>query len=149
VSDTYVAGPDVEGAVKDYLRQAAEVTATACGTRTFLAPDDPEFPYNRVWRIGGGEDTSNAPIDQALIQIDVFGQVRQLAEADTVRRGIRAALRRLQDEPFTAAGKARLLGAVVRDDRRLPDLEAQDGGVTGARPRYVITALVMGVHAPS
>lgn len=136
---------DAEGALKDYLRSDAEVIASAAGTRTFLrAKNGTQFPYIEVTRIGGSEDTSNAPIDAALMQIDVFGRVRQLGECTAVRGAVRSALRRLDDTSFTSPGKGRILGASVSDDRRFPEPEAQDAdGTVGERPRYVITATVV------
>lgn len=126
-----------------YFRASTLVNTTAAAGRTFLAVDSPTFPYIQVTRIGGPEDGSDAPMDLALIQIDIYGRVRQLDEANTVRRGVRQALSALDETAYTATGKGRLLGAVVRDERRFPTANQQDaGGVIGERPRYIITALV-------
>jgi len=142
---TVTAGPDVEGALKDYFRQQVDVLATAAGDRTFLTSRTGSvFPYIVITQIGGGEDTSDAPMDNALIQIDVFGRVRQLAEADAVRKAVRVALVKLSMEGgFDVPGKGRLLGTAIRDQRRFPEPEAQDAdGTVGERPRYIITASV-------
>lgn len=140
------AGPDVEGAVKRYLQQAPSVLSGPAADRTFLAVKKPTFPYITVIRIGGGEDGSEVPADTALLQIDVLGRIGELAEANEVRRGVRVALARLDENPFDDANNARLLGAIIRDERRFPEPDAQDpGGVIGERPRYIITTEVYAV----
>lgn len=142
------AGPDVEGALKAYLQADTGMLAAPCGARTWLAVGrDAVFPYNVITRIGGGETSSDAPIDDGLVQIDIFGRVLQLTEADQCRRAVRKALAALTGTPYTASGKGKLLGAVVRDDRRQPIQDAQDGAVVGERPRYILTVAVTCIDA--
>lgn len=135
--------PDVEGALKDLLRTDADVLASPAGARTYLAlPDDPSFPCVTVLRIAGGEDTGEAPVDVALVQVDIWGRVKRLSQSDEVRLAVRRALSKVrQRTPVT--GKAVLWGATVRDDRRFPTPQAQDSdGAIGERPRYILTVQV-------
>ena len=67
--------PDVEGALRDYLLADAGVAALVSGG-FFAIPDTPTFPLFVVSRVGGGDDTSEAVLDRALIQIDVWGPSR-------------------------------------------------------------------------
>lgn len=138
--------PDIEGALKDYLKADVDVLATAAGSRTYLAlPDKPTFPCITIIRISGGETASEVPLEQALVQIDVRGRVQQLAETEAVRKAVRKALSKLQGRPFDAAGKARLYAATVADDRRFPEPRQQDeDGAIGERPRFILTAQVVG-----
>jgi len=145
------AGPDLEGALRDYLQQSPDMLASPAGPRTYLAARaDTVFPYVTLIRIGGGDDTSNAPMDQALVQFDVLGRVLQLGEANEVRRALRIALAKLSDAPFTSPGKGRLIGSSIRDERRFPEPAAQDpDGAVGERPRYIVTAQVLVIDAPA
>lgn len=139
MSDTF---GDAEGAIVSYLR----ATTTAFGTRVFLAlAGATVYPVCRVGRVGGGDDPSDAPLDQALLQIDVYGRVRQLAEAESARQEIRSALKALSETGgYNVPGKAYIYGATVADDRRLPEPNAQDAdGTVGERPRFIITAQVV------
>lgn len=138
--------PDVEGAVMSYLRAFPLVTATPVGTRTYLAVKTPAFPYIVVTRLGG--PAAGGTGDLALMQIDVYGRVGALQETSDIRRAVRAALLSLEGAPYVSVGRAALLGATIRDDRRFPESDAQDSdGTLGERPRYIITASVYAVGA--
>ncbi len=141
---------DVEGALKEYLRTDVDVLASPAGARTYLAlPDSPTFPCVTLIRIAGGEDTGEAPVDLALVQIDVWGRVKRLSEANEVRTAVRKALSKVRQRT-PVAGKAVLWGATVRDDRRFPVPQAQDSdGAIGERPRYVLTVQVTATPAAS
>lgn len=130
---------DVEGALMDYLR-AYSLTVQEVDTRTFLAVTDPDYPYIQITRIGGPADGTGAG-DVALVQFDVIGAVRALRDTNDARRALRRALLTLEDTPYSAPGKGKLIGAQIRDDRRFPD-EGQDGSTIGERPRYIVTASV-------
>lgn len=131
--------PDVEGGIRDYLRGHTDVAA-AVGARVFFGvPDEPTFPLVAVRRVGGGDDTSEAPIDQALIQLDCWGGVDaaghgKKAEADTVRRAVRQALYEIRGATALNASTV-AYGAAVTSDVFLPD-------PNNDRPRYAVTALV-------
>jgi hypothetical protein len=127
--------PDVEGAVRDYLRDQ-----DVCDGRVYFGvpTGSPTYPLATVQRVGGGDDPSEAPIDQALIQIDVWGRVdaaghTDKAEARTAADAVRAALHAIRgatalSETCTA------YGAAVEADLWAPD--------PTDRGRYSITALV-------
>lgn len=77
--------PDVEKVISAYLRSRTEVTALV-GDRIYTEiPKTPTFPLVRLTRVGGAPITSRPlHIDQAIVQVDVFGgpktQARLLAE---------------------------------------------------------------------
>jgi hypothetical protein len=143
--------PDTEGAIRAYLRTATEVTSSAIGTRVFFGVPKPHketnFPLAVVTRVGGGPDSSDAPIDQAVIQIDVHGTFTEGQYGD--KRGCRAAanailraLRFLDNANGAVVAvdgvNVALHGAIVSNDLWLPDTDND-------RPRYVITAAVTAI----
>lgn len=129
--------PDVEGAVKACL-----VAANVCGGRVFFGVPSPvtesTFPLATVQRVGGGDDPGEAPLDLALIQIDVWGRKDAAGHTD------KAAARAEANAVRTALGEIRgatalsptvtAYGAAVESDLWAPD--------PSDRGRYVITALV-------
>ena len=136
--------PDVEGAVKAFLQADPDVAGSAAAGRVYFAvPETPTFPLITVVRISGGEiRASEVPLDVALVQIDVRGQVKRLGECDDVRRAVRKALSKIR-QATPVAGKGVLYGANVLDDRRQPEPAAQDtSGAIGERPRYALTVQV-------
>lgn len=139
--------PDTEGALKTYLSTYPAVVSSAAAGRCFLATrSNVEFPYVLVSRLGGGDAPGDAPMDLALIQVDVYGRVVQLAEAGAVLNAVLEALAALNHTDAIVPGKARLAGAIVRDRRRIPEPEAQDvDGTVGERPRYAVTVQVTGL----
>lgn len=127
--------PDVEGAVRDYLR-GDDAVAPVFGSRVFFGVSGDVWPQAIVRRVGGGDDTSEVPLDIALVQVDVWGPLRNKAlttDAKNVVRsalhGIRSLTRPAEDEPTV------LHGATVISDVWLPD-PATD------RPRYALTVEV-------
>jgi hypothetical protein len=140
--------PDVEGAVRTYLRAHTDVTAL-CGTRVFFAvPRQATYPLVVVTRVGGFDDTSDAPLDQALIQVDCWGDLHtdtiaspDKAQAAAVLRAVRQAFYDLTHQPavVSVAGDdphdVRLAGAQVQSDPYVPDPDNR-------RPRYAVTAQV-------
>jgi hypothetical protein len=134
--------PDTEGAVRAYLRSHTDVAAVV-GQRVFFGiPGTPTYPLAVVARVGGFEDSSDAPIDQALIQVDCIGSLHDdtrnspdKAEANRVRLAVRQAfldLTHTHADVEVADTVVRLSGAVVQSDPYLPD--PGDG-----RPKYPIT----------
>lgn len=127
--------PDVEGGVRDYLR-----TAGVCSGRVYFGvpTGTPTYPLCTVQRVGGGDDPSEAPIDGALIQIDVWGRVdaaqhTDKAEARTAANAVRAALYAIRGKTALNASTI-AYGAAVEADLWAPD--------PTDRARYSITALV-------
>lgn len=138
--------PDVEGGVKAWLRARPEVTSTAVGTRTFVngVPRSPTYPLITVQRVGGGDDPSDAPVDLALVQIDVWGAfddsgLPKLAEATAVVNGVRDALDVINTRTTLSSG-VDCFGATVAGVVRMFD--PADG-----RLRYSITAEVTAINS--
>jgi hypothetical protein len=139
------AWPDVEGGLRDYLRDQADVAALVDRRVFFGIPDRPTFPLVTVRRVGGTDDTSDAPLDRALVQIDCWGRLfndtnpgkaahGDLAQTSALRLAVRKALRLITSQtPLNANVVA--YGAVVQSDPFLPDPDND-------RPRYAVTALV-------
>jgi len=129
--------PDVEGAVRDHLRADVGVSALV-GQRVFfgvpLAADGTvaaQMPCVTVRRVGGGDDPSDAPVDQALIQIDCWASSRNKASAAAVMAAVRNALTEIRT---AVVGSTVLYGAVVESVIWAPD--------PADLPRYAVTALV-------
>lgn len=133
--------PDVEGAVREYLRQNARTTAVV-GQRILLGVDNPSgFPVVSLQRIGGGFAATDAEglVDYALLQVDVWGDVHAKASAWAATSAVVVALRQdlAAGGGYTAAGKATLKGAEVQSWLFSPD--------ESERARYIITAQVVAV----
>lgn len=139
------AWPDVEGAMKDYLK----TQVTGANQHVFLgvpngvweAPN--MFPLLTVQRVGGGQDAGEAPIDLALIQIDVWGKLPTEGAGKSQCWAVVGEVRDVLD----AIRGATLIrsdvwahGAIVNNISYAPD--AADG-----RPRYVITTQVVATAA--
>ena len=129
--------PDVEGAVRDHLRADADVAALV-GTRVFFGvPLDSngqvtaQLPLVTISRVGGGDDASEAPIDQALLQIDCWAASRNKAQAHAVTSAVRKSLTEIRT---AEVGSTVLFGAVVESVIWSPDPKDL--------PRYSLTALV-------
>lgn len=126
--------PDVEGGLRDWLRTNPGVAALVSTRVWFGIPDDPTFPLVTVARVGGGDDESEAEIDQALIQVDCWGRDRNKAEATSVALAVRKALHDIRGATTLKTGVV-AYGAVVVDDRFLPDQQT-------SQPRYALTVAV-------
>lgn len=135
------AWPDVEGACKTRLRGRTPV-----GNRVFFgipkSADETDYPLIVVTRVGGGADLSDAPVDVALIQFDVWGRLDASGNGDkagatAVVNTLRAELEAMgTDQPIVAG--TQLHGANVESVLWLPDPD-------NARPRYAVTAEVTAV----
>lgn len=133
--------PDAEKTVSAYLRARSEVTALV-GDRVYTAiPNSPTFPLVRLTRVGGTPVHSRPLwVDEALIQVDVFGtvpgetgsggrrQIHQIAET------CRAALVEMAD---TAHDEAVVDGVSFGPFSWLPD-----DTYTPARPRFLFDVTV-------
>jgi hypothetical protein len=136
--------PDVEGGVRDYLRGLSYVN-TYVATRVFFGiPAAPVFPLITVTRVGGTDDTSEAAIDQALVQIDIWGRLYadtdpthkggDKAQCDAIRRAVRRGLRAIRGATALNASTV-AYGARVESDPFRPDPDSD-------RPRYALTASI-------
>lgn len=132
-----MAWPDVEGALRTHLRAAAGVTALV-GQRVFFGvpiDDDgnvtAQLPFVTVRRVGGGDDPSDAPVDQALIQIDCWASSRNKASATALAAAVRNTLTEIRT---VTVGSTVLYGVSVESVIWAPD--------PSDLPRYALTALV-------
>lgn len=128
---------DVEGAVRDHLRAQ---NISNLGTRVFFGVPDgsPTYPLATVQRVGGGDDPGEAPIDQALLQVDVWGRLdpaghTDKAQARAVADDVRAAFHAIRGATALTA-TVTAYGAAVEADLWAPD--------PAGRGRYSITVLV-------
>lgn len=136
--------PDVEGGVRAFLRADAGVVALVAQRVFFGVPDEPTWPLVTVQRVGGGDDFSEAPIDQALVQIDCWGRLYSdtdptkkhgdKAQARAVANAVRAALHEIRSDTTSFVGCV-LYGATVNADLFAPDPDND-------RPRYSLLASV-------
>lgn len=138
--------PDVEGALRTWLRTQTTVTALV-GQRIFFGvpkgATEATFPMIAISRIGGGDAPGDAPVDIALVQFDVWGSIDdsgngRKAEATAVVNALRSTVRSVADTPLTADVDA--FGIDVQSVIWLPD-PAND------RPRYTVTAEVTAISS--
>lgn len=131
MSETF---PDVEGALRDWLRGRSAIEALV-DERVFfgVSGDNAQIV---VQRVGGGDDLSEAPLDIALIQLDLWGSKSSPSKADLdeLRRTVRAELYQLR-EATALNDDVTAYGANVASDLWRPD-PAND------RPRYILTVEV-------
>jgi hypothetical protein len=127
--------PDAEGATRTWLRADAGVVAQM-STRVFFGVPKPTatYPLATVQRIGGGPGAGDAPVDEALLQIDVWGDKHANGNGNkagcwTATAAVLAALEVVNDTLIATGVRAAIN---VESVNWLPD-PADD------RPRYVIT----------
>ena len=137
--------PDVEGALRTWLRGRTAITALV-GQRVFFGvPKKADtWPLITLTRVGGGDDQSQAPVDRALIQIDCWGDLDtsgngKKADATTLVNTVRAELQAV-DRRTALSADVDALGINVETVVYLPDPD-------NARPRYVVTAEVTAVSS--
>lgn len=125
--------PDTEGAVKAYLKRPESPTFPYVAGRVYMGVDEPDPPYITVVRIGGTIRVGN--VDDALIQVDVYGRDRQRQECWDVTAAVIGALRTLDGEPWTAPSGVTIRCSGPESWVFAPDERAR-------APRYSLTALV-------
>lgn len=137
MSDTL---PDVEGALRTWLRTRTALTALV-GQRVFFgvpkAAREDTFPLVTVQLVGTRPETSEAPIVHHLIQFDVWGSIDdsgngRKAEALTVVNTLWAQLRDINAETALTASVV-AYGLNVESLVWNPDPDND-------RPRYTLTA---------
>jgi hypothetical protein len=133
--------PDIEGAIRTYLRADADLAAQIGQRVYFSVPRDSttSFPCVKITRLGGGQDSSQVPLDLALLQFDVYGKTSD--EAGGGRGPTTLVLNALRKALSTIQGMTRLNGTVVAwdcDVRTVSyvSMPADD------RPRFVVTASI-------
>jgi hypothetical protein len=142
VTDTF---PDIEGALRTWLRTKASLTAIV-GQRIFFGvpkgATESSFPLIIVQLIGMAVERSDAPLDVALVQFDVWGSLD--ASGNGVKSTATALANALRSELDAVRGRTALTASVdafgieLAGMNWLPD---QDND----RPRYVVTAEVTAI----
>jgi hypothetical protein len=127
--------PDVEGAMKDWLKLQPEIISEIASRVVLRAAADLAFPHIVVGRIGGGDTASNVPVDVCLLQLDVWGEPRDRAGCTSAKLALRSALSRIQSRTLLRPGVYAHGVARVTEDRYLPD-------PSDNRPRYALTVEV-------
>jgi hypothetical protein len=125
---------DTTKAVRDWLRDnAAELVVDSA--RINLGTVDGDASQIVVQRVGGGDDTSDAPLDQALVQIDCWHGT-SYNTASNVKNKVRALLKELRTKALSTGGGATTgYGATVLAEVFSPD--PQDNS-----PRFILTVAV-------
>lgn len=127
--------PDSVIPIRNYLRAVSAVTALVPVRRIDLGLVAGDGAQIVVRRIGGGEDSSEAPVDVALLQIDVWGDTNgSLEDCATIKSTVRGALLDIRS-PVTAGG-AKIHSASTIDDNWAPDPDTD-------QPRFVLTVRVV------
>lgn len=129
--------PDTEAAMKAFLKADAGVAALV-GTRVFFGSpkQGATLPCIVLTRIGGGDDGSEAAIDQAVLNFSCWGRSKE--EAFDVANAVRKAQRSIRRR--TLASGVDLHGAIV--DTVLWSPDPQDD-----TPRYIVTTRVTATAA--
>jgi len=124
--------PDTEAGIVALLKNYSQVTNIVGTSVLFGVPrNNPSFPLIVVRRLTGGEDTSDAPLDQAVLNIDCWG--RSKLEASNLVNAVRSVFFGVRS-PVEIAG-VRIYVATVDSVVWQPDPEDD-------RPRYVLTTRV-------
>ena len=140
--------PDIEGALRTWLRAQTSVTTLLGGQRVFFGipkgATEASFPLITVARVGGGLDGSDAPVDSALIQWDVWGSIDasgngKKAEATTLVNTLRSLLAAVRGRTELTAS-VDIFGCVEQSCIWLPDADND-------RPRYSLTTEVIGISS--
>ena len=125
--------PDVEKLVIDWLLATPQVANLVGGDRIYSAlPKEPEWPAIRVVRFGGLRPQRLHWLDQASMQIDVWGGPK--ATARLVAATVDACL-------STSLVGSHDLGVVTAVECSGPRWEP-DASYAPARPRYVVEASI-------
>jgi hypothetical protein len=138
--------PDIEGALRTYLRNDPGINAVV-GTRVFFGiPRDSasSFPLIMITRIGGGQFPGDAPLDNPLIQFDVYARK---AEEGGGRKECTTAALALRKALSTIRGRTRLDDTVVAFDPRV-SVQVFSPLPGDDRPRCLVTATVPCIYSP-
>lgn len=137
--------PDVEGALVAFLKANTAVAALVA-TRVFygIPKATPVWPLVTVARIGGGDDASDAPVDEGVLQVDCWGTIStsgygQKLPCTQLKNAVRSALRSFTGGVLATGVYAG--GITVQSDIWLPD-PADD------RPRYSLIVELAALSIP-
>lgn len=130
---TTIVLPDTAKMVRDWLRSISAVTTLVSSSRIDIAASaDTANPSIIVRRVGGGDDDGEAPIDQALVQIDIVsGSTPSRAAVLAIVGVVRGEIKALRTA--TVGNLGVLYGGSVDSDVWLPD-------PSNDRPRQILTA---------
>lgn len=120
--------PNAENLLSQFLRRDAAVLATELGDRTYTElPKVKTWPACRITRVGGETDL-DLMFDYPLLQVEVWGGGKTVAEriAQTIRASLAARL------PFRNDDGCLMVVTRFGGLRYLPD-----GDEDPARPRYL------------
>lgn len=140
--------PDLEGGCRTWLRTLPSISAIVSNRVFFGIPkaaDESKFPLITVARVGGGlGPTSDAPVDAALLQFDVWGSLD--ASGNGKKAEVTALVNTLRSELAAIRGRTALtatvaaFGFVEQSCIWLPDPDND-------RPRYVLTVEACGISS--
>lgn len=137
--------PDIEGAMRTWLRTQAGVTALVGQRIFFEVPTKAStWPLITISRVGGGDDEGDTPLDLPTLSIDVYGDMNgqghgDKAGATAVVNAVRSALRGIRGRT-TLTDSVDAFGAEVAGVVWSPD---PDNG----RPHYAITVGVTAISS--
>lgn len=124
---------DVEGALRTWLRTQSEITSLV-GSRVFFGyPDSTQTPLITISRVGGSPQTGEAPLEDALVQFDCWGGIKNKAQAAQVMTALLGVLESMTPRDLDSSTKG--YGASVESVFWSPD-------PTNDQARYVVTATV-------
>lgn len=126
--------PDVEDAIRTWLRGLTEVTALVDHRVWWSADPRSDFPYLVVSLVGSPPETSDAPIVHRTLQIDAIDTERQRTRCFAVIAAVESALLSIR-QPVALSTDVVCYGAVVQSVLYLPDPGS-------AAPRYTMTVEV-------
>lgn len=131
--------PDVEGAMRDFLRADTGLVALV-GNRVFFgAPREPTYPMILITRVGGGQARGEAPIDNALLQLDVLGKLA--SEPGGGKGPVTTAALALQKAVSRIKNGTKLVSNVTAWDAQIVSSFYSPDPITD-RPRHIITVMV-------
>lgn len=137
--------PDVEGALRTWLRTIPDLTSLVSTRDFFAIPDNTDWPLIVVTLVGGGPQRTNPPVLDALIQFDCWGSPRpdgkaQKDEAASVMMTLVGVLESLQSGTNLNAD-TQAMGASVESMNWVPDPDTNQA-------RYVVTATISAKKRP-
>jgi hypothetical protein len=130
---------DVEGGLRTWLRTQTDLTTLVDNRIFFGIPRNDagvattSFPLITLQRVGGAPQSGEAPLDEALIQFDIWGSGQNKVQCWTVTQALIGIL-----ESFTAqevTNDVYIYGINTTNVLFLPD-------VADGRARYSVTTLV-------
>lgn len=137
MTETY---PDVEGGCRTWLRTLPAVTSVVDQRVWFAVPDDADeddYPLVLVQRVGGGDDPSEAVVDQCMLQLTVVGERRGKAAAASLALAIRGQFKAIRGPVAWGTGVTCWRATV---ESMIPTIDPGD-----SRPRYNLTVAVTAV----